>query len=386
MRTTTIHVLLGVWVLAVSPVLPRDAAEGGDDFAAYAITEKGDFALPESVEGIEDKHLVQVRWGSYVGPQRRIAVLEVDNTSTVAAFQMTGPGGEAFSFSGFSPTGQVPVNGIESMITDSLARSGRFRLVERVAVGSVLAEQDLATEGRTTEESGAETGQILGAEYFVQAVVTSYEPDFKGKKGGGSGIASAFTGGMKWGKSKSLVGMNFRLIDAETSEVVFTKQVDVITTASKFHADASSWGSDGALGGFLSSYSSTPVGQAVMSAVNQGVYELIKQIGAAPAQGSVIKADGEKIYVNLGDDVVNTGEVLVASKLGEDLIDPETGLSLGGETEEVGKIEVVTVREKYSIARPLGFDGGKLGRGDRVTSTSPPPPIHFAGRWEGPKK
>lgn len=50
---------------------------------------------------------------------------------------------------------------------------------------------------------------------------------------------------------------------------------------------------------------------------------------------------------------------------GEELIDPQTGLSLGAEEEELGVIEVTSVKEKYSIAQSLkgyGFSRGDIIR------------------------
>ncbi len=180
-----------------------------------------------------------------------------------------------------------------------------------------------------------------------------------------------------------MVGINFRLINAETSEILFTKQVDVIMTSTEFGFGGAGWGSAGALGGFLSSYSKTPVGQAVMAGVNMGVFELIKQIGNAPPEGSVIKAEGDEVYVNLGHDVVKAGDTLTAISKGEELIDPDTGISLGGEETVLGTLRVSKVLEKYCVAKPAS-GSLKLKRGDKVVSTKAAAPLKFAPRWQGP--
>lgn len=353
------------------------------DYVGYAITKKGEFPLPESVDDVDAKHLIDVKWGGYTGPKSRVAVLQVDNTSNVGSFTVTGPGGQVFSATHADYTQQVPVNGIEAMITDSMNRSGRFRMVEREFVGDVLAEQDLGASGRVAQPSAAKIGKVLGAQYLVQAVITSYEPNFKKRKGGLGGITKGLLGGAKMGRSKSMVGMNFRLIDAETSEILFTKQVDVIVTSTEFGFGGAGWGSGGALGGFLSGYSKTPIGQAVMAGVNIGVFELIKQIGNAAPEGSVIKADGGEIYVNLGQDVVEVGDTLTAVSMGEELIDPETGISLGGEETVLGTLRVSKVQEKYCVASPAGGEIA-VKRGDKVVSTKAAAPLQFAPSWQGP--
>ncbi len=174
------------------------------------------------------------------------------------------------------------------------------------------------------------------------------------------------------------------MIDAETSEITFTKQIEAVIKESSLGFGGVGWGSDFALGGFMSSYSKTPIGQAVIAGINQGVFELIKQVGARPAEGSVVKADASQIYTNLGQDSVAVGDRLRVLKKGEELIDPETGISLGGTTTVIGEIEVSQVQEKFSIARPISLSETPA-RGAKVVSTKIAAPLEFAKRWKKPK-
>ena len=145
-----------------------------------------------------------------------------DNTSGSVTYEVT-PGGSTVDYSPVG--GGVPVNGIEAIVIDSLSQTGRFRLVERTELGSVLDEQDLAASGRVAAPSGAATGSVLGAEYLVQVVVTDYEANTSGKDAGVGGLFRKvpLVGGIKGGMSEGRVGLNIRLIDATTSEITFTK-------------------------------------------------------------------------------------------------------------------------------------------------------------------
>ena len=134
----------------------------------------------------------------------------------------------------------------------------------------------------------------------------------------------------------------------------------------------------------MSQYSKTPIGQAMIAGVNQAVFELIKQVGSKPAEGSVVKADAEQIYTNLGQESVAVGDRLRVLKKGEELIDPETGISLGGSTTTIGEVEVSQVQEKFSIARPISLNGS-VERGDKVVSITAAAPLEFAGSWKKPK-
>lgn len=354
------------------------------DYVAYAVTKKGELPLPESLDGIKHEELIRMKWGEYNGPQTRVAVLEVDNDSATSSFSMRGPDGTVIaSYSVSDIERQVPVNGIEAMISGVLHESGRFRMMERQVLDQVLSEQDLGASGRVAQPSAAKIGKVLGAQYLIQAVVTSYEPNFKGRKVGLGGITKGLLGGAKVGKKKSMIGMNFRLINAETGELVFTKQVDVIISKTELGFGGAGWGGSGALGGMFSTFSKTPIGQAVMAGINIGTYELVKQVGTAPAQGSVVKVDGNKVYVNIGGDSVEVGGRLQALAKGEELIDPDTGISLGGEEELVGSLKITSVKDKFSIAEAVDFDASLLQRGDKIVSTEAGAPMQFAPSWAG---
>ena len=217
--------------------------------------------------------------------------------------------------------------------------------------------------------------------------MTNYEPNIKGKNSAVGGLLRSkvpVLGGVKIKNEASVVGLNFRLIDAETSEIVFTKQIESVIEEKGLAFGGIGFGGDVALGGFMDSYSRTPIGQAVIAGLNEGVYELVKQIGQQPAEGSIVKADETQIYINLGDGAVSNGERLQVHAIGEALIDPETGISLGSEDEYLGDIEIVETHEQFSIARPINL-ARVPDRGAKVSSTEAPATMEFAASWNPPK-
>lgn len=70
---------------------------------------------------------------------------------------------------------------------------------------------------------------------------------------------------------------------------------------------------------------------------------------------------------------------------GEELLDPETGLSLGSMDTELGSVRVTVVQEQFSIAETVSMSGTP-SCGDRAVSTAPPPGIEFASAWKPPKR
>ena len=360
------------------------SATASADFVGYSVGKKDRAPLPSRLDDVDTEYLVNIEWGDYAGRKSRLGVLQVDNTSTTTSFTVSATGGD-IDYS--SSASGVPVNGIESIVIDSLARTNRFRLVERTVLGDVLGEQDLAASGRVAAPSGAATGSVLGAEYLVQVVVTDYESKTSSSDKGIGGLLAGkvpVLGGVKMGKGTGRVGLNFRLIDAVTSEIVFTKQIESVINESDLSLGGIGFSGDVALGGFFSNYSRTPIGQAVIAGINQGVFDLIKQIGSKTAQGSVVKADPNQIFTNLGDSAVTVGEILEVREQGEQLIDPETGISLGGSETVLGTIEVTQVQEKFSIARPVSLSKTPE-RGTKLVSTRPAAPLEFADSFKKPK-
>lgn len=350
---------------------------------AFTVAGGEEIALPQDLGPVHTLRLVELRWSPYSGRKARVAVSRIDNTSSVASYTANDQYGASNVEWAFQT---VPVNGIEAMITDALNQSGRFRLVERQAIGNVMQEQDFGASGRVATPSAAGMGQILGAEYLVEAVITSYDPGTNAKSTNVGGIANALggnrlgglgalAGGLSVNSSSSSLGMNIRLIDATTSEVVFTKQIEREIKESGIGFGGAGFGGGGAMGGFVGAYSRTPIGQAVIASINEAVFELAKQVGAQPATGSVIKVEGSQAYLNLGAGAVAPGERLAVVRPGEALIDPETGISLGSTETPVGEVQVASVQERFSIATIPG--GVRLEARDRVKSLAPPQPIEF---------
>ena len=121
------------------------------DYVAYSVGAQDKSPLPERVDKIDTKYLLNVEWGDYAGRKARLGVLEVDNNSGSNSYTVSTMMGD-INYSDAS-TG-VPVNGIDAIVIDSLAQTGRFRLVERTELDNVLAEQDLAASGRIAKPSG----------------------------------------------------------------------------------------------------------------------------------------------------------------------------------------------------------------------------------------
>ncbi len=148
---------------------------------------------------------------------------------------------------------------LAGMLTNELAGTGNFKMVEREKLADVLDEQDLAASGRISKSSGAKIGKMTGAQYLVTATLSAFETDVKGT-GGGLSFRGVSVGGKK---EDAYMAVDLRVINTTTGEIEFTRSVE---------ARASSGGLSvglyrGGFGGNLSKYEKTPTGKAIRAVI-----------------------------------------------------------------------------------------------------------------------
>ncbi|MGZ5498714.1 MAG: CsgG/HfaB family protein [Candidatus Aminicenantales bacterium] len=109
-------------------------------------------------------------------------------------------------------------DGMAEMLVTALVETGKFKVLERQQIHDVLGEQDLGDSGRVDPATAAKIGKILGARYLIYGTVNEFEYS---KAGGGGGVR---IGGLRVGASeaKARVGMDVRIVDAVSSEILFS--------------------------------------------------------------------------------------------------------------------------------------------------------------------
>lgn len=148
---------------------------------------------------------------------------------------------------------------LAGMLTNELAATGKFRMVERSQLQAVLEEQNLAASGRVQGGTGAKIGKLVGADYLVTGTVTAYEENTKGTGGGLS-----FKGISLGGKSeRAYLAVDLRVIDATTGEIAYVRTIE---------GEAKGGGMSvglyrGGFGGTLAQENKTPAGKAIRASL-----------------------------------------------------------------------------------------------------------------------
>ncbi|MEO8858912.1 MAG: CsgG/HfaB family protein [Burkholderiaceae bacterium] len=150
-------------------------------------------------------------------------------------------------------------NQLADVLSNELSATGDFKVIERQKIDAVIAEQDLAASSRMRPGSTPHSGNITGAQYLITGSVAAYT-EGTSNTGGGINIAGFRVGG---GKSDAYIAIDLRVIDAETSEVVYSRTVEGHSSSSA--VDLSGYVSG--VGGDFVHDKKTPASKAVRAAL-----------------------------------------------------------------------------------------------------------------------
>ncbi|MEE8137870.1 MAG: CsgG/HfaB family protein [Thermoanaerobaculia bacterium] len=148
---------------------------------------------------------------------------------------------------------------LSGMLTNDLAATGSFTMVERSKLEPVLAEQDLADYGRIRPGTGAQVGKLTGSEYLVFSTVSAFEDNTKGT-GGGIGYKGIRLGGKK---KEAYMAVDLRVVNSTTGEVEYVRSVEARSGGRGFSVGVHRWG----FSGNLAQHEKTPVGKAIRGVV-----------------------------------------------------------------------------------------------------------------------
>ena len=148
---------------------------------------------------------------------------------------------------------------LAGMLSNELAATGKFRVVDREKIDKVLAEQDLSDAGRVSKATRVKSGKLTGAKYLVFATVSAYEESTSGK-GGGVSFRGISVGGKK---QEAYMAVDLRVVDTETGDIEFARTVE---------ARAGNRGINlglyrGGFGGNLAKEEKTPAGKAIRATI-----------------------------------------------------------------------------------------------------------------------
>jgi curli biogenesis system outer membrane secretion channel CsgG len=297
------------------------------------------------VAGIASAQQSQAKGTPFAGPKKRVAVSKFD---AVGAFVAQNGGSDIGG-------------GLAAQLVTELTNTGRFIVLERADLPSVMREQELGLSRVATAETGAQTGQVLGAQLLVRGSVSEFSQsvDGSGKQLGLTLAGAAF--GMGTSRVTGRVAIDLRLIDATSSQVLESGRAEAKFSQRVTSADIGI----GPVSLGKSSFDQTALGHATRDAISQAVKLIVDRMETVPWTGRVVDVGDGNLYVNAGQDSnLKPGQRLIVSTITKELTDPTTGEKLGVLERQLGEIEIQDVQEKFSMAKPI--TPMPLARGDVV--------------------
>lgn len=220
---------------------------------------------------------------------------------------------------------------LRKRITGSIVNTRKFEVVERQHLKSVLSERKLSDAGLTDEENAPAAGKLKAAGYVLYGSVLSLGLD-------GSAVN---VGGVSAGKISAKVEIELRISSAETSKIIASKTIIARKSQSRISGDGQATAGNVA---------DQVIEDAIRAATKKVTGALIDL--AYPAK--IIKVGKRSVTVNITQEQTELGAVYEVWEVGEELIDPDTGESLGADEELLGELEITRAKPKASIAKPRG--------------------------------
>jgi curli biogenesis system outer membrane secretion channel CsgG len=275
--------------------------------------------------------------------------------------------------------------GVADLVVDQLLKNGTYRLVERKRIEAVVAEQqNFGNPSQTTQTTTSSPqnstatslttpppgiGKILGANAFLLGSITQFGAEKQSKRFGAIGLVPTWIGGGRIGKQKgkAKVGLVLRIVDAATSEILFSITGEGMSQRSGFLLEGIGGGNGGIGAAGISmmstGYRQTILGEATYAAVEDLVKNLIAAGDKIPTRKAEIRgliADVQqgKVVLNVGSNQgLQTGDNLLVYAVTRAIKDPASGEVLREEIQELGTLQVAELEDRSSVAKILSGEG-----------------------------
>lgn len=228
------------------------------------------------------------------------------------------------------------IEALDTTLVNQINSSRKFDVVARKsALSAIMDEQDLGQSGIVDPGSAARIMEIAGAQYMVMTTVTDFN----------------------WGKqSKQFKRSN---INVTSEAVVLNANVQIYdTTTGKLLESNKFRGSNRGpanQGGVFEGSTLTAITDHLAGEIVNGIVDVIY-----PAK--VVAMFGSQVTLNRGEGTgVSVGQQWDVYALGEEIIDPDTGESLGADEIKIGQIEISRVNAKLSYAELIEDNGIEKG-------------------------
>jgi curli biogenesis system outer membrane secretion channel CsgG len=235
-------------------------------------------------------------------------------------------------------------DGMQEILVDRLLASGRYHVVERQELGSILQEHKFQQGGATRPQGKVATGRIRNCQYLIKGAVTDF-----GHVSTSTGAVTAWNWDIFGGSNKAVMGIVLYVVDVESGEIIASENIEESVSARDLQVKSAYEGIS--FGGSV--FYQTPLGRATKKVVERAIARITSAIASQPwePQIALVQEDGSVILNGGRDRGVKNGAEFEVFDAGKAILDPATGDAIGQSPgRSVGRLIVHEVKERYSTA------------------------------------
>jgi len=269
--------------------------------------------------------------------------------------------------------------GIQALVINRITNGKKAIVVERNKLDSIEVEQSLKQKAPLQEtKDGKAPVQHGAALRFANAIlygdiVVFGRDDHKNSDSSFGTFIGGFTAWhtAKYKSEKAIVAINYRLVDARTSEILATGEA-------RGESQRQSESAHGFVSGLIeaargkvdmtsSNFAQTIIGEATIDCVDKIAANLDAQMEKIHfrnerMEGRVAFVNGAEITVNIGADAgVNEGDKLSVNRILNEIHDPVTHEIIDVATRKVGELTIISVRGRTATGHYTGAERSQIG-------------------------
>jgi len=251
--------------------------------------------------------------------------------------------------------------GMQDVLVDRLVATGRFRVVERPEISTVLRELEFQHSGATRHEKRAQLGRLKNAQFLIKGTVTDF-----GHVSRGSGFLGLHALNVFHASNVAVMGVTMYVVDVESGEIIASESIEEKVRASDTRVKLLYNG----IGFGGSEFYQTPLGRATAKVIDRAIRRISKVVASQPwrLKIALVRSDGTVIVNGGTERRVKADTFYNVLERGDPVIDPDTGDVIGHQPGRlIGQIEIRQLRELYSVGRIVsgeasGFQIGQFCR------------------------
>ena len=221
-----------------------------------------------------------------------------------------------------------------TMIETAIASTGKFRVIERRALGTLLTEQGNAKAGLVTSRTPGKIGGFEGADFLIYGSITSVSAVAKQDIGTSilAGMLSGSSGrDQRCGNLLATLGVDIKITDAASGEVRYVSRINETQKSATV----------------CNGQGNIDTGALMRSAADRIATALVTAI--YPIQVAAVQPDGI-IVLNYGQGAIQPGATMTIFSKGEAIRDPATGEVIGNNETRLGFLRITDVGPRLSKA------------------------------------